>query len=237
MKIKVDLMHFQELNKLIKQTPDLFVELKNCIGQRYIASGLSEKEVVIEGTPGNALAAYLSGSTIRVYGNVQEATGDTMDEGLVYVYGSAGDATGYSMRGGKIFVRDDAGYRAGIHMKAYEDKIPKLVIGGKAGCFLGEYQAGGIIIVLGLGEDETPVGDFCATGMHGGKIYIRTNNPPEHLGEQILVNKVDNLDEINDLILEFCDVFDIPIERINQKPFYVLTPNSAHPYKKMYTHH
>lgn len=50
------------------------------------------------------------------------------------------DATGYAMRGGKIFVRGNAGYRAGIHMKAYKDKTPVLVIGGKAGSFLGEYQ-------------------------------------------------------------------------------------------------
>jgi glutamate synthase domain-containing protein 3 len=34
-------------------------------------------------------------------------------------------------------------------MKAYQDKIPILVIGGTAGSFLGEYQAGGLIIVLG----------------------------------------------------------------------------------------
>jgi glutamate synthase domain-containing protein 3 len=36
-------------------------------------------------------------------------------------------------------------------MKAYEDDLPVLVIGGRAGSFLGEYQAGGIIIVLGKG--------------------------------------------------------------------------------------
>mgnify|MGYP002508363490 CR=1 FL=1 len=44
----------------------------------------------------------------------------------------------------------NAGYRAGIHMKAYKDKVPVMVIGGTAGSFLGEYQAGGVIVVLGL---------------------------------------------------------------------------------------
>lgn len=58
------------------------------------------------------------------------------------------------MRGGKIYVRDHAGYRAGIHMKEYKKKVPIMIIGGCAGSFLGEYQAGGILIVLGLQEDH-----------------------------------------------------------------------------------
>ena len=94
------------------------------------------------------------------------------------------------MRGGKIFVRDDTGYRAGIHMKAYEEKKPVLVIGGKAGSFLGEYQPGGIIIVLGLNEENRPpVGRFCGTGMHGGKIYLRCDTLPEDLPEQVLASE------------------------------------------------
>lgn len=35
-------------------------------------------------------------------------------------------------------------------MKAYKEKVPVMVIGGTAGSFLGEYQAGGVIVVLGL---------------------------------------------------------------------------------------
>lgn len=72
------------------------------------------------------------------------------------IHGSAGDAAGYAMRGGKIYVRDHAGYRAGIHMKEYKKKVPIMIIGGCAGSFLGEYQAGGILIVLGLQEDHIP---------------------------------------------------------------------------------
>ena len=59
------------------------------MGQRYIASGLSGKDITIEGTPGNALGAYLDGSTITVHGNVQDATGDTMNDGAIYVDGQA----------------------------------------------------------------------------------------------------------------------------------------------------
>ena len=49
--------------------------------------------------------------------------------------------------------RGNAGYRVGIHMKAYEDHRPVIVIGGKAGDYLGEYQAGGVLIVLGIGAE------------------------------------------------------------------------------------
>ena len=42
------------------------------------------------------------------------------------------------MRGGEIFIKGDVGYRVGIHMKAYLDHQPKIVVGGKAGDFLGE---------------------------------------------------------------------------------------------------
>ena len=128
--------------------------VEGCRGQRFIAAGMSDKELYIKGTPGNALGAYLNGGTLTVLGNAQDAVGDTMNAGTIVVHGNIGDAAGYAMRGGKIYVRGNAGYRAGIHMKAYRDKIPLIVIGGKAGSFLGEYQAGGVIIVLNLDTTE-----------------------------------------------------------------------------------
>ena len=74
-----------------------------------------------------------------------------MNAGEIVVHGRCGDAAGYGMRGGRILIRDDVGYRAGIHMKAYENHEPVLVIGADAGSFLGEYLAGGLILVLGIG--------------------------------------------------------------------------------------
>ncbi len=111
-----------------------------------------------------------------------------MNDGKIFIHGSSGDATGYAMRGGKIFC---AGYRAGIHMKAYKDKTPVLVIGGeRQAAFWGEYQAGGYIIVLGLGHDKGGVVErFCATGMHGGKIFLRCDDLPYDLPEQVIAKK------------------------------------------------
>ena len=136
MTIQAQAMYFKEdLNQMIRTSDAHIVKVEQCLGQRYIGCGTGGKQITIYGTPGNALGAYLDGSEILVFGNAQDATGDTMNDGAIYVYGSAGDATGYAMRGGKIFVQGDAGYRCGIHMKAYQDKSPLLLIGGSAGSF------------------------------------------------------------------------------------------------------
>ncbi|MCH5150798.1 MAG: glutamate synthase [Spirochaetales bacterium] len=238
MKITADLMNFRDLNEQVRAAEDSHIEIMNCIGQRYIASGLSGKTVTIHGTPGNALGAYLNNCRIDVFGNAQDATGDTMNGGTIVVHGSCGDAAGYAMRGGKILIKENTGYRAGIHMKAYKDKIPVLVVGGKAGSFLGEYQAGGLIIVLGLNlsEGESPVGNFCGTGMHGGKIFIRTKEPPRNMPEQVLVMEADenDLKEIEAYIDDFCKEFNVSKNEIYNEKFYLLVPNSKAPYKQLY---
>lgn len=238
MDINAQEMHYQTLNQIIQQSQDQQIAIQNCLGQRYIASGDSGREIMIEGTPGNALGAYLDGSTLCVKGNVQEATGDTMNDGTIYVDGHAGDATGYAMRGGKIFVHGNVGYRAGIHMKAYQDKIPALVVGGKAGSFLGEYQAGGIILVLGLGyEEEIPVGNFCGTGMHGGKIFLRCRHLPQDLPQQVqaTVASTGDKDEIRPLVTQFCQAFGEDEDSVMKSNFFVLTPNTKNPYHRLYT--
>ncbi len=228
------------------------ITINGCIGQRFIASGMGGKRIVINGTPGNALGAYLDGAEIIVRGNAQDATGDTMNEGRIVVYGNSGDATGYAMRGGEIYIRGSAGYRAGIHMKAYADKLPVMVIGGSAGSFLGEYQAGGIIIVLGLDKDEaaegrkaehTPgrasghaAGNFCGTGMHGGRIYLRGDIEGLKLPKQVNCRKAgsEDMEVIRKYLEEFSKLFDVPYETITGKEFHVLTPNSHTPYKQLY---
>ena len=237
MKINAEGVHFKTLGEQIRRCADKNIEIDNVLGQRFIASGLSGKTITIHGTPGNALAAYLDGCNILVKGNCQEAAGDTMNSGTLVIDGSCGDACGYAMRGGKIFVRENAGYRAGIHMKQYESKCPALVIGGCAGSFLGEYQAGGLIVVLNLSNVPRPVGYFCGTGMHGGKIYIRCQTPPENLPAQVACRPCgeDGLAEIAPFVREFCTWFCADENQILSSHFYVLTPNTQNPYQKLYT--
>lgn len=238
MRVSAGEMHFKTLNEQIRITQEQEIIIEHCIGQRYIASGLSGKKIEIHGTPGNALGAYLNGADIVVYGNTQEATGDTMNAGHIYIYGSAGDATGYAMRGGKIFIEGSSGYRTGIHMKAYQEKKPVIVIGGSVGSFLGEYQAGGVIVVLGLESDgRVPVGNFCGTGMHGGKIFLRTQCLPKDLPRQVSAERAEKADmeEIMEELREFSEVFQKDLQEILNSDFYVLRPNTKNPYKQLYT--
>ena len=209
----------------------------DCLGERFIAAGMSARSVTIEGVPGNALGAYLNGGVITVKGNAQDAVGDTMNDGTIIVHGSIGDAAGYAMRGGAIFVEGDAGYRAGIHMKAYRDKIPVMVIGGAAGSFLGEYQAGGVIVVLGLGYGERPiVGNFPCTGMHGGKMFLRSDCKEIKFPGQVTASPAtaEDLDEIRKYVSEYCRLFVGNEDMIMSSPFTVVTPDSKNPYKQMY---
>lgn len=213
------------------------IVLDNCLGQRFIAAGASNKSITINGVPGNALGAYLDGASIIVNGNAQDASGDTMNGGRIVINGSCGDACGYAMRGGEIFIRGNVGYRAGIHMKSYAEKMPVLVIGGKCGSFLGEYQAGGIIIALGLGFDDKDVlGSFCGTGMHGGKIFVRADQLHVKLSKQICVRPADEEDlaQIAPYIKEYCKCVGVSEDEIYNKKFQVLYPNSSNPYKQLY---
>ena len=65
MTINASGLEFKELNERIRNTEE-DVEIKECMGQRFIASGLSGKHIKISGVPGNALGAYLNGAEISV---------------------------------------------------------------------------------------------------------------------------------------------------------------------------
>jgi glutamate synthase domain-containing protein 3 len=239
--VQIDALHldYTDLNEKVRECTDKDIILNNVIGQRYIGSGNSGHTITINGVPGNALGCYLNGSEIVVNGNGQDATGDTMNKGRITICGNCGDATGYAMRGGKILIKGNTGYRCGIHMKAYKDLQPTIIIGQKAGDFLGEYQAGGLLIVLGLGCDNTlPMGPFCGTGMHGGKIIIRTDQPIVDIPKQVMVNKAseEDMELIAPHITDFCKTFGVNESDVYNKSFYVLTPNSKNPYKQLYTH-
>lgn len=231
-------MSFQQLNEQIHACQDAEITLTDVMGQRYIASGLSGKRLAIHGIPGNALGAYVDDCRVEVFGNAQDATGDTMNAGEIIIHGSSGDATGYAMRGGMILVEGNVGYRAGIHMKAYKDQVPVLVVGGEAGSFLGEYQAGGYVVVLGLNTTgRAPVGRFCAAGMHGGKIFLRTEAElPFDLPSQVSAHRADEkeLEEIRPFVEKYAHAFGRNAAEILRGTFQVLIPNTANPYKSLY---
>ena len=229
-------LDYAALNEEIKHCGEK-VQICNCLGQRFIGAGLSGKDITVSGIPGNALGAYLNGAEITVHGNAQDAVGDTMNAGKIVIHGNIGDAAGYAMRGGEIFVQGNAGYRAGIHMKEYGEKVPVLVIGGCAGSFLGEYQAGGIIMVLGLNRGEKQiVHNFPCTGMHGGKLILRGDCAGVTFPGQVSTRTPTDEDFIliRKYVTEYCGLFGADLEEVLRSPFTVVTPDSANPYKQMY---
>lgn len=232
-------LDFKELNAMIRAAgTDCTVE--NCMGQRYIGEGLDGVTLSLYGTPGNTLGGYLNGANIEVFGNAQDEVGDTMNAGRIVVHGNIGDAAGYAMRGGVICVRGNAGYRAGIHMKAYKDKLPVLIIGGYTGSFLGEYQAGGVIIVLGLGglnpHTGHVIGEFPCTGMHGGKLFLRGSSERIDFPAQVNVRSATDEDkaELARHLVPFCEYFGYDIDTLISDEYTVVTPNTKNPYKQMY---
>ena len=122
-------------------------------------------------------------------------------------------------------------------MKEYGEKVPVLVIGGCAGSFLGEYQAGGVIMVLGLNRgDKRIVHNFPCTGMHGGKLILRGDCADVTFPGQISTRAPTDAEHIliRKYVTEYCGLFGADLEEVLRSPFTVVTPDSANPYKQMY---
>ena len=239
-------IHYKILNERIKKEVEnggKKIVLNNVCGQRYIGDALKGKdvEIVINGVPGNDMAAFMDGPKIVVNGNAQDATGNTMNAGEVVIHGSAGDIVGYAMRGGRIFIKEDVGYRVGIHMKAYKGIYPVVVVGGTARDFLGEYMAGGLLVVLGISEtsySQEIVGDFVGTGMHGGCIFIRGKVEENRLGQEVRIAEPtkEELDTLKVHLADFARYFDYDLKTIMEKPFIKLYPYTHRPYGQLYAY-
>ncbi len=219
------------------------INLNNVCGQRFIGASLQgDLEIIVNGLPGNDLGIFMDGPKIVVNGNCEDQSGNTMNNGTIIVHGEAGDVLGLSARGGKIFVKKDVGYRVGIHVKEYEQKFPVIVIGGTAKDFLGEYMAGGRIIVLGLKylengtvvDSEEPIcGTSLGTGIHRGKIFLRTEEDLTlklGVGAKLYDTTEESLKEIELYTKEYCEIFGVPLDLLKKKPFKVVKPISKRPF-------
>lgn len=227
--------HFIEANKAVRAALDKSDEvvLTEVKGQRYLGCAMGAgKRLEIHGVPGNDMACFMDGGSIEVFGNSQDQIGNTMNDGLIVVHGRCGDAAGYGMRGGSIYIRDDCGWRVGINMKQYEDKRPVVVIGGDAGSFLGEYMAGGTIVLLG------EPGRYLATGMHGGIIYLKSKIEDDSIAPGLMIEEVDESDKefLNEVLSNYNDLFAVDGKEVDVTGdgFYKLIPASSRPYASMY---
>lgn len=241
-KIEIDAkgIYYKELNQSIKNYISEgydYIILQNVLGQRYIGDGLNKPiKIDIFGIPGNDLAAFMDGPTITIYDNIQDGTANTMNSGEMIVHGNAADVLGYGMRGGEVYIKNKVGYRVGIHMKEYENKKPVLVIGETAGNFLGEYMAGGLILLLNINNEKYPTGEFLGTGMHGGIIYINGTIDEDYMGNEIKSLSINDSDK--DIILpyikKYCSYFKYDISNIDLSKFVKLIPESKRPYGSLY---
>ena len=240
--ITAALRRYEDVNEDIKKAllSKNKLVIKNVNGQRYIGCGMDVgKTLEVYGTPGNDMACYLNGGTVEVFGNCQDAVGNTMGGGRIIVHGHTGDALGYGMRDGEIYIKDNVCCRGGIHMKEFRQMKPVLVIGQNAGSFLGEYMAGGTIVLLGLHmkRGEKLFGTHCASGMHGGKIFVRGNFPRENISPNIKIKNLDKEDEaeLKQYVKNYCRYFGEDYDSVMQKPFKKLVPISSRPYANLYT--
>jgi glutamate synthase domain-containing protein 3 len=245
-KVKIDAggVYYRDLNAQLRgivADGAAKIDLFNVHGQRYIGTDIDKPvEIEIHGTPGNDLGAFMNGPRIVVHGNAQDGCGNTMNEGEIIVHGRAGDTVGLSARGGKIFIRGDVGYRAGIHMKEYKEKKPVIVIGGTAQDFLGEYIAGGVLILLGLdlAEGESHRTKYIGTGMHGGVIYVRGNIAKWQLGKEVGIAELGaaDTDVLRRYITEFTGEFGYDADEILAGKFFKLYPRWLRPYGRLYAY-
>ncbi len=241
MELDANGLSYREVNDWLRQCEQNGVQhvtLRNVQGQRYIGTGLANgMHIDIEGTPGNDLGAFMDGCLINVHGSAQDAVGNTMNDGRIVVHGRAGDVVGHSARGGEILIRSDVGYRVGIHMKASAEKAPLLIIGGMARDFLGEYLAGGTLIVLGLESRMVSLtGNYLGTGMHGGVIYLRGQVEPHKLGREVSFQPMteDDWAHLRRSLTPFCKEFDFDLEQVLDWEFTKLLPVSTRPYGRLY---
>jgi glutamate synthase domain-containing protein 3 len=242
--VKIDAkgLHYTFLNRQIREaiaagTKEIIID--NVLGQRFIGDGIRGDGVTltVNGVPGGDLAMFMSGPTIIVHGNAEHAPGNTMDKGKIIIHGSAGDAVAHSMRGGRVYVRDNIGYRGGIHMKQYTDKRPILVVGGAARAFLGEYMAGGLLIVLGL-TGLPPIAERgVGSGIHGGEIYVRgsVDNYNLGVGAQQMAATEEQKIQIKPVIEDFARTFGIDSESLLCAEYSRISPASARPFANKYT--
>lgn len=239
--INADGIHYTPLNTMIRSAVARGVEqirLENILGQRFIGNGLKGKaRITVCGTPGGDLGMFMSGPTIEVFGNCDHAPGNTMDAGEIIIHGNSGDATAHSMRGGLVMVEGDIGYRGGIHMKEYGDHRPVLIAGGNACSFLGEYMAGGVIIILGCRRERILPDRGVGTGIHGGEIFIRGTIPEGILGvgaKQAPATDED-MERIKPLIQKYAGAFSCDEEPLLSSGFTRITPASGRPFANKYT--
>jgi formylmethanofuran dehydrogenase subunit C len=136
---------------------------------KYIGSGMTTGQVLVEGCVGMHAGAQMEGGELVVTGSASDWAGAEMKGGLLRIHGDAGNQLGAAYRGspegmtgGCIVVGGNVGVEAGAFMRR-----GMIVIKGDVGPFLGVHMNGGEIFVFGraarrLGAEAKGNGGFIA---------------------------------------------------------------------------
>ena len=96
---------------------------------------------------------------------------------------------------------------------------------------------GALSLGLDMKRGEKLFGTHCASGMHGGKIFVRGTFPKENISQNIKVQALDDDDkkELDEYIKKYCKYFNKDYNEIMQKPFKKLVAATSRPYANLYT--
>ena len=85
-------------------------------------------------------------------------------------------------------------------------------------------------------EDEKIVGHFPCTGMHGGKMFLRSNCKGVKFPDQVTAHAAgeEDMEELREYVSEFCSLFGLDTEEVLSAPFTVVTPDNRNPYRQLY---
>ena len=92
-------------------------------------------------------------------------------------------------------------------------------------------------VELGLTDGSRPiVSNFPCTGMHGGKLFLRSDCRDILFPGQVVARPAvqDELREIEPYLHTFCRLFGGRCDALLRHPFTVVTPNSSDPYRQLY---
>ena len=116
---------------------------------KYIGSGMTAGQVLVEGCVGMHAGAQMEGGELVVTGSASDWAGAEMKGGLLRIHGDAGNQLGAAYRG------SPEGMTGGC-----------IVVGGNVGVEAGAFIRRGMIVI------QRDVGPFLGVHMNGGEIFV-----------------------------------------------------------------
>ncbi len=170
----------ERIQRMVKQGfTDLTIK---AFGQHGLGGRLWNEDhrpirVTVEGPAGQRLGSMgFPGTFITVRGPSSDDVGWLNAGAEITVLGNAGNGVANAMAQGKIFVAGNIGAR-GMTMTKHNPRFapPELWVLGAVGDYFGEFMAGGIAVICGVGPQnpQNILGYRPFVGMVGGKVFFR----------------------------------------------------------------